>query len=604
MKKGLLTALALAVFGIAMAQQQGNHWTPVGLEHNMTVSGIILIDGEEQMGSTLEVGAFCGEQCRGSRRGTYFNMTGQYVVPLQIQGNSNGEIITFRLYDHVTQQELELESVNTLEFEINGRLGTPDNWYPFAFITPATPPTGFHFITAGNWSNASNWQGGALPEAEDMVFIDADCTLDQDATVAALTVSETKTLTLATSHILTVTGTLTNTATTGFVIADGAQLITNGSVTGTMQKNILGYNNMGDWNFIAPPVDSVSPIDVDNMLDHQYDLYYFDQSEELEWINYKVGAFGLTAGKGYLYANSDDVVLSFAGELNTHDGSVTLDYVAGSGFIGWNLVGNPYPCNAYLADNRPFYVMNISGNEIIAAVDDVIQPMQGIFVVTTQPAGEEIAFTKTSTGAKKQVVLNLIQGRNSDVIDRAIVRFDEGGTLGKFMLNKDNTKLYFSQNDKNYAVVCQSIDDASPICFKASHNDTYTLSVDIANLDLDYLHLIDKKAGVDVDLLQTPNYTFEAYTNDNAERFQLVYATTTGGNEAAGSFAYYHDGEIRLVETYQGASLQVVDMMGREVVSYVGDAMNCISTNGMAKGVYVLRLFDCDNVKTQKIVVR
>ena len=49
MKKLILILFGLAAMGMAMAQQQGNHWTPVGLEFNMTVNGIILIDEEEQM---------------------------------------------------------------------------------------------------------------------------------------------------------------------------------------------------------------------------------------------------------------------------------------------------------------------------------------------------------------------------------------------------------------------------------------------------------------------------------------------------------------------------------------------------------------------------
>ena len=48
--------------------------------------------------------------------------------------------------------------------------------------------------------------------------------------------------------------------------------------------------------------------------------------------------------------------------------------------------------------------------------------------------------------------------------------------------------------------------------------------------------------------------------------------------------------------------LQVIDMTGRIVLS--GDAINCVSTSGMVSGMYVLRLINGENVKTQKIVVR
>jgi hypothetical protein len=45
-----------------------------------------------------------------------------------------------------------------------------------------------------------------------------------------------------------------------------------------------------------------------------------------------------------------------------------------------------------------------------------------------------------------------------------------------------------------------------------------------------------------------------------------------------------------------------VDVMGRVLVSR-GGHIQSVSTSGMSKGVYVLRLVNGDNVKTQKIIV-
>jgi len=42
-------------------------------------------------------------------------------------------------------------------------------------------------------------------------------------------------------------------------------------------------------------------------------------------------------------------------------------------------------------------------------------------------------------------------------------------------------------------------------------------------------------------------------------------------------------------------------MMGRVVLA--GDAMNRVSTNGMTAGVYVLRLINGEQVKTQKMII-
>ena len=135
-----------------------NHWTPIsGNQYNMSVNGVILIDGVEQMLTTLEVGAFCGEECRASACAEYFPPTQQYVVTLTIRSNMvNGETITFRLYDHLTQQEMDLHCANTISFENNAMIGVND-WFPFAFcnsynVSVAMSPEGAGIITgAGDY---------------------------------------------------------------------------------------------------------------------------------------------------------------------------------------------------------------------------------------------------------------------------------------------------------------------------------------------------------------------------------------------------------------------------------------------------------------------
>ena len=140
-----------------------------------------------------------------------------------------------------------------------------------------------------------------------------------------------------------------------------------------------------------------------------------------------------------------------------------------------------------------------------------------------------------------------------------------------------------------------------PVNFKATKNGNYTISIETEGLELGYLHLIDNLTGNDVDLLATPNYTFEAKTNDYATRFKLLFAPISedaDGDNA--TFAYISDGNI-IVNNANEASLQIVDMMGRVVVE--GDAMNRVSTSEMAPGVYVLRLINGEKVQTQKIVI-
>lgn len=49
-------------------------------------------------------------------------------------------------------------------------------------------------------------------------------------------------------------------------------------------------------------------------------------------------------------------------------------------FVGWNLVGTPFPTTAYIADNRPFYTMNGDGSKIIGATSNSFEAMEAVFV--------------------------------------------------------------------------------------------------------------------------------------------------------------------------------------------------------------------------------
>ena len=70
------------------------------------------------------------------------------------------------------------------------------------------------------------------------------------------------------------------------------------------------------------------------------------------------------------------------------DTNVDLDFYSNTDapFNGWNLIGNPYTCNAYLLDENneiiPFYRMNETGDAIVAAQPGTpIKPCEGVFVV-------------------------------------------------------------------------------------------------------------------------------------------------------------------------------------------------------------------------------
>jgi hypothetical protein len=377
-------------------------------------------------------------------------------------------------------------------------------------------------------------------------------------------------------------------------------------------KDITAYSGDGGYYLIASPVGEVNPENITNMLSNNYDLYRFNQSApivngiSLEWENYKQESFSIEPGKGYLYANDHDVTLQFTGTPYNGESTITLTKTDIVDWSGWNLVGNPFAQTAYIT--KAFYTMNGTGSEVVAGTGNSIEAMEGIFVIAEQN-NEEMTFSTTQpAGQNQQLVITVTHDRgastSSAAIDRAIVRFDEGGQLPKFQLFESSTKLYIPQGNSDYAIVRSAAEGEMPVNFKASENGTYTISVNTETVEMDYLHLIDNMTGTDVDLQATPSYTFEATTRDYASRFRLVFSAnvTDGPSTGSGAFAYFNGSEWQISNIGE-ATLQVVDVMGRVVKNVALEGNATVSINEMP-GVYMIRLLNGNDVKVQKVVIR
>jgi hypothetical protein len=374
----------------------------------------------------------------------------------------------------------------------------------------------------------------------------------------------------------------------------------------TITLDITGYGeSAGGYYLIASPIGEVSPTNVGSMLDNEYDLYYFDQAQEKEWINYKgdeelnnPGGFALEPGKGYLYANSEDVTLTFTGTPYSGDGTVELVYDDNAvDFKGWNLVGNPFAVEAY--PDRAFYTMAEGGAGIdvtpnLAGAE--VARMTGIFVVANA-AGQTVTFaTENPNNKSANLALNLTNSNN--LVDRAIVRFGEGQQLPKFQLNPNHTKVYIPMEGKDYAIVSAEEMGEMPVNFKAEKSGSYSLSFSTENVEMAYLHLIDNLTGKDVDLLSTPSYSFDASSSDYESRFKLVFAT---GHNDGETFAYFNNGAF-VINNEGEAILQVVDVTGR-ILSNETISGSISKTIQAAPGVYMLRIVKDNDVKVQKVVV-
>ena len=97
-----------------------------------------------------------------------------------------------------------------------------------------------------------------------------------------------------------------------------------------------------------------------------------------------------------------------------------------------------------------------------------------------------------------------------------------------------------------------------------------------------------------------PSYTFEATTTDNANRFRLVFSANEVTDEV---FAYFNGSEW-VVSNEGNATLQLVDMTGRVISATAINGNTTLATDTLTPGVYVMRLINGGEVKTQKVVVK
>ena len=509
-------------------------------------------------------------------------------------------------------------------------------WKNATFTTlPANTKT---FIASeGDWDVPTHWQPEGVPTYDIPVMINGAATITTNtATAAKVTISPTGSVTINNGGAL-ITYEIINTDASRLIVNDGGQLMHgNSNVQATIKKEILAYDEAATttdgWYLIASPLaNDYAPTEV--MLSNTYDLYTFNnENVGGEWVNYKNMEFStLDPMKGYLYANSNDVTIEFAGKINPvfendeYSPYVTriYNYDNGYTFEGWFLIGNPLACNAYpITGNLDYYGswqstgnldylrMNDNHNDFIAG-DGPINPTEGVMVYCNSNTWSQYVCFSISpyegggVNPKGGITLNLSKtGReSSSLIDRAIVRFGEGSTLNKLMLNTNHTSICIPQGGKDFAIVRSAAEGEIPVKFKAESNGTYVINSNTEGVEMDYLHLIDNLTGADVDLLATPSYSFDARTTDYSSRFKLVFKANENSTSTGSTNFAYFNGSNWTVNNLGEASLQIIDMMGRVLRSEQINGNAEININ-QPSGVYMLRLINGNSVKMQKVVVR
>ena len=320
---------------------------------------------------------------------------------------------------------------------------------------------------------------------------------------------------------LTVSGTAACNDAGQLVIEDGGQLVHhNGGIQATVKKYISAYTENSGWYTIAAPFATYNP--ATELTTANYDLYSYD---EVEWINYKAGSFSLNAGNGYLYAHNPTVTLRMRGTLNSGDyiETVGLNYEGSNANLkGFNLLGNPTAHEITFSKSENvsdgYYYLDNAENWIYTTSNSV--PVGRGFLVKANAVGQTVTLNpqagqKTATN---DAYLYLSVGD-----EKVCINMDEGVSMPMMDPKLRPFSLYLNRDQQSYVMLVLDHALAVELNYQVKHNGEYALSMEAPNLDLEYLHLLDKLTGAEIDLLASPSYTFEAKIGDDASRFLLMF---------------------------------------------------------------------------------
>ena len=115
------------------------HWTHNPYtQYNMTLTGVVYLDGESMQNDPrsqyLEVGAFCGDECRGAFLANPAPFAQGYFYFMQIYSEQQtGETLTFRIWDHEAGEELDVTCTSNTTFVADEGYGNLMNPYELTF---------------------------------------------------------------------------------------------------------------------------------------------------------------------------------------------------------------------------------------------------------------------------------------------------------------------------------------------------------------------------------------------------------------------------------------------------------------------------------------
>ena len=243
------------------------------------------------------------------------------------------------------------------------------------YITKQDIDEGIIFTGIGDWKVPGNWNINAVPGATDDVIIRGNAHVNDYVYINSIFVESQATLTIEPTGVLEVIEGIENTLHSAFIINDGGQLYQNAAdVAATFNMKINnpaswgpdGSHHSQGWQFIASPFLDADMLNYVRPDEGDYDLYKYDGTQHLEWVNYKLhhdefshDFAGSMQGWTSLDANNDGYSWAYNGGAGNDGAAGYLSCVFRQGKSNDYLV-SPKIINTYPESKLRFWVKNAS----------------------------------------------------------------------------------------------------------------------------------------------------------------------------------------------------------------------------------------------------
>ena len=376
----------------------------------------------------------------------------------------------------------------------------------------------------------------------------------------------------------------------------------------------------------------------------------------------------LTLGKGYQMASASGSTIAFTGTVATSVQTQSVINNADNGGRRWNLVANPFPSyinlntqahsinnflsvnssvidGSYLAvygydaDGSGYTIYNNTAGDDLS---DYIAPGQAFFIAAASSSAADISFTtamRTVSGGDDFVSGRLAQNdwsrfylrlyEDENFVAQTKFYFEEGLSLGldpgydagAFNQNMDiSSRLPENDQGIGFSINAMGLDRLEqetiiPLVFKREAGIEFSVSFEDSTIPESVgIYLEDTLLGTLTDLrAEDFKLTPETDLGDVGRFYLIIGNTRLGGNDLEESYIGVHKATSDDFITIEGllnvkrVNIQLFNIMGQEVLNTTlqsNQSTQKVSTRGLRKGIYVIRLQADSSVISKKVIIK